>query len=714
VFFRQGGYRDRFTPARAIQVDESVRKVVKDFLTGFLEVLRMKKCLIVLTVLGLCATGAFALEPPQQQTRALAYDYDFVEPGPPPGPPVFFSDACPATDIGTPDPAGVCGYLVADTCASTDDYDASDGPPCNYGNGQGGQDEIFQFTVNDSGLWQIDTFNCGPCNAGWDTSLMVRQETGGGCPGDFLVCDGDSGHPFCGDYSSALQTYLFTGETYYLILDGWWYGTCGTADVLFWLIEPLCVTDDDCDDGQFCNGEETCPPTGICEPGTYPCEPYQACDEDNDVCVDPDPCLSWLAGVGGNSFRPYCAALGFAIEGVWVLDDIDLERACTDDPAILEHYNFSMFARDFCGVAQGTPYFVDTALWTVAGGFECLPLAEIAGTQCGGLGGVVAPGGTPPDLIHCAPGTGALLPDNSGDFERCEVDFYMGYRGSGSGSGFWIAGGEQIIGGPGMDDDFGFSVFVEEDLPGVGTFGFGAFADPSVSDFAEAEVCTDNIGVCCDAIDACTEGVLESECAGDWTPCVFWDPPACEDPDGDGLYTICGDNCPNVDNPGQEDCDGGVTPEGDACETDMDYMDNDGDGTCNVDDACPNDANQDQVTQCPCGTGPFDAFNVPTDTDGDGTADCVDDCPLDDNTDDDSVCDCNGPDSWWAGFNQPADDDGDGVPNCNDQCPGVDDGVFAPDCQTAIPTISEWGLVILALLLLVAGKVYFGRRAATS
>jgi hypothetical protein len=197
--------------------------------------------------------------------------------------------------------------------------------------------------------------------------------------------------------------------------------------------------------------------------------------------------------------------------------------------------------------------------------------------------------------------------------------------------------------------------------------------------------------------------------------CRFWDPPACEDPDTDLLYTICGDNCPNVYNPGQEDCDGGVaTFAGDACETEWDYMDNDGDGTCNVDDACPDDDNQDQVTQCPCGTGPFDSFNNPTDTDGDGTADCVDDCPLDDNTDDESICGCNGPDEWWDGFNQPRDSDGDGVIDCRDQCWGVDDTIFAPGCETAIPTISEWGLVILALLLLVAGKVYFGRRAATS
>lgn len=38
-----------------------------------------------------------------------------------------------------------------------------------------------------------------------------------------------------------------------------------------------------------------------------------------------------------------------------------------------------------------------------------------------------------------------------------------------------------------------------------------------------------------------------------------------------------------------------------------------------------------------------------------------------------------------------------------------DDIECLPDFQT-IPTVSEWGLVVLALLLLVGGKIYFGRR----
>ncbi len=58
----------------------------------------------------------------------------------------------------------------------------------------------------------------------------------------------------------------------------------------------------------------------------------------------------------------------------------------------------------------------------------------------------------------------------------------------------------------------------------------------------------------------------------------------------------------------------------------------------------------------------------------------------------------------------PMDDDGDGIPDCLDTCPGVDDHVFAPCEPDVIPTISSWGLVVLTLVLLAGGKLYFGCR----
>ena len=103
------------------------------------------------------------------------------------------------------------------------------------------------------------------------------------------------------------------------------------------------------------------------------------------------------------------------------------------------------------------------------------------------------------------------------------------------------------------------------------------------------------------------------------------------------------------------------------------------------------------------------------DSDGDGVCGDVDICSgHDDNADDDGDgvpdgCDqCPGSDDGAAGA--LGDEDGDGVLNCNDECPGIDDAVFAPDCAGAIPATSEWGLVVLALLLLVGIKISFARR----
>ena len=44
-----------------------------------------------------------------------------------------------------------------------------------------------------------------------------------------------------------------------------------------------CTDDADCDDGQFCNGAETCL-AGVCQSGSSPCSAGQSCDEDTDTC----------------------------------------------------------------------------------------------------------------------------------------------------------------------------------------------------------------------------------------------------------------------------------------------------------------------------------------------------------------------------------------------------------------------------------------------
>ncbi|MCH8146849.1 MAG: hypothetical protein IH987_02510 [Planctomycetes bacterium] len=145
------------------------------------------------------------------------------------------------------------------------------------------------------------------------------------------------------------------------------------------------------------------------------------------------------------------------------------------------------------------------------------------------------------------------------------------------------------------------------------------------------------------------------------------------DDDDDGIVSPA-DNCEFVSNPGQEDQDDdGV---GDEC------------------DNCPDLVNPDQL-----------------DADGDGVGDVCDGfCCLADgqcvNTGQEACAALGG-----VGGSEDAscdgDADGDGFFGVCDRCRGVDDAVFGPECDNAIPTTSAWSLVVLALLLLAGGKVFF-------
>ena len=217
-----------------------------------------------------------------------------------------------------------------------------------------------------------------------------------------------------------------------------------------------------------------------------------------------------------------------------------------------------------------------------------------------------------------------------------------------------------------------------------------------------------------------------------------------EDPDMDGIPSEC-DNCPNDVNVGQEDTDADCPDPlsgaecGDACDpcTDIDEdgwgidvgngidcpngtdpdcdegntTDPDVDNVCNPYDNCPNTYNPDQL-----------------DSDDDGYGNACENCPFDPWKLDPLQCGCNLVDpDWMAAFNVEKDTDSDGIADCCDECP---DGEWDPyfeasnlagntcepyaGCEDAIPTVSQWGLIVMALLLLVAGKIYFGRRSATA
>lgn len=230
-------------------------------------------------------------------------------------------------------------------------------------------------------------------------------------------------------------------------------------------------------------------------------------------------------------------------------------------------------------------------------------------------------------------------------------------------------------------------------------------------------------GACCATSGSCAN-VPESECLVA-SGTFLGEGSACEgDADADGTDGACGDGCPTDPNktaPGicgcgvsDGDTDGdSVADCNDGCPADpnktapgtcgcgVSDVDTDGDGVADCHDGCPADPNKSAPGTCGCGFSDVD-------TDGDSVADCQDDCPADPNKLAPGICGC--------GFSD-ADTDGDGVADCQDLCPGEDDAVDAnangtPDClETAIPTVSEWGLIAMVLLLLAGARVYFRRRS---
>jgi hypothetical protein len=222
----------------------------------------------------------------------------------------------------------------------------------------------------------------------------------------------------------------------------------------------------------------------------------------------------------------------------------------------------------------------------------------------------------------------------------------------------------------------------------------------------------DGQGDVCDMDPGEGDGDMDGVCDG-VDNCPMLANPGQADGDSDGVGDDC-DNCPADANSGQEDGDGdGVGDACDPCPLDN-PDDSDGDGVCDSDDICPgfddgDDADSDGV---PDGCDPCTGFPN-DDADGDGVCDSSDPCTGSSNidTDGDGVCDENDP----CPLDANDDSDSDGVCDSDDLCAGDDDTVDAdsngiPDCLEAIPTVSEWGLVILTLLLVVAWKVYFGRR----
>ena len=121
--------------------------------------------------------------------------------------------------------------------------------------------------------------NCDDCYCG--DFICDASETSSSCPED---CPGS----VCGD----------------LVCD--FDETCAQDGVMCSVSAGQCRTDEECDDGDVCNGQETCE-TGVCTPGTsLNCDDNDACTDDS--CDKTQGCLHTnnpsLEGCGGEAPPP--------------------------------------------------------------------------------------------------------------------------------------------------------------------------------------------------------------------------------------------------------------------------------------------------------------------------------------------------------------------------------------------------------------------------
>ena len=254
--------------------------------------------------------------------------------------------------------------------------------------------------------------------------------------------------------------------------------------------------------------------------------------------------------------------------------------------------------------------------------------------------------------------------------------------------------------------------------------------------------------------DGCIMGDEECDDGGESADC-----------DADCTFVVCGDGTLNTT--AGEECDATPGDDSDCCtdgcvfEVARGFVCRSGSGdSCDPDEtcpggtaACPTDVFDDGSGVCRSGTGDV------CDPDEFCTGNAGEACPTDIFDDGSTVCrpavgECGIPESCpgFAGGSCPSDlhrPDGTACGTDATECKegdacnavgvcitapffecGPEDGCCPPvgggnggacgprdhdlDCGDPVPTVSAWGLMVLALLLMVAGKVYFGRRRVTA
>jgi len=167
-----------------------------------------------------------------------------------------------------------------DTCPFIDDYDEA----CPY-SGSTAPDVVYSYVCQYSQVVTIDL-----CASQYDTKVFVYENTY--TPGFPHACNDD--HAGCGPngYRSWLMTEFTEGNTYYIVVDGYW-GSCGIYELM--VVDYL--------------------PCALCEPGgPGETEPY---------CMDPE-------------------------------NDVD-NGGCNSEPPVFDHLDPSEDTLEFCGTS-GTYY----------------------------------------------------------------------------------------------------------------------------------------------------------------------------------------------------------------------------------------------------------------------------------------------------------------------------------------------------------------------
>lgn len=136
-----------------------------------------------------------------------------------------------------------------------------------------------------------------------------------------------------------------------------------------------CLADSDCDDGRFCNGAEDCV-SGLCEAGSNPCS-GQLCDEDTDSCFD--QACSVDADCDDNLF---CNGTETCVNGLCTSDSAPcVGQQCDEDSATCVECLVDADCDDgvFCNGAE------------TCQANSCVPGADpCPGQMCDGLGDVCA------------------------------------------------------------------------------------------------------------------------------------------------------------------------------------------------------------------------------------------------------------------------------------------------------------------------------------